>query len=142
MVYDCGCDVVENPNHFTTSAEMRFFWFSLSTMNCSREPFTHIWEWKRRSSSSKSYGSSFWIFVVETVVLGSTSIILFPLSFPFLGSDSVSEYASHYYILIQNPTAKSDGAWISFFKITMIHFFFVNVTTSVGEAKDILITFG
>ena len=33
--------------------------------------------------------------MVETVELGSTSIIFFPLSFPFSSSDSVSEYASH-----------------------------------------------
>jgi len=33
----------------------------------------------------------------------------------------------HYYISIQNPTEKSDGAWISFFKPTKNHkdnFFF------------------
>ena len=33
----------------------------------------------------------------------------------------------HYYISIQNPTEKSDGAWISFFKLTKNHkdkFFF------------------
>ena len=57
MVYDCGCVVVGKPNRFTTSAEMRFFWLPLSTMNCSREPFTHISEWKRRSSFS---GSIWW----------------------------------------------------------------------------------
>ena len=43
MVYGCGCAVVGKPNRFTTSAEMRFFWLPLSTMNCSGEPFTHIY---------------------------------------------------------------------------------------------------
>ena len=41
----------------------------------------------------------------------------------------------HYYILIQNPTEKSDSAWIYFFKLTKNHkdtFFFVNVATSVA----------
>jgi hypothetical protein len=50
MVYGCGCVVVGKPSRFMTSAEMRFFWLPLSTMNCSGEPFTHIWEWKRCSS--------------------------------------------------------------------------------------------
>ena len=66
----------------------------MSIMNYSEEPFTHIWEWKRCSSSYESSGSYFWIFMVATVALGSASIIIFPLSFPFSGSDSVSEYAS------------------------------------------------
>ena len=94
MVYGCGCGVVGKPNCFTAFAEMRFFWLPLSTMNCTGEPFTHNLEWKRRSSSSGSSGSSFWIFVVATVALGSTSIIYFPFSFPFSGSDSESEHAS------------------------------------------------
>src|SRR3984885_14533215 len=93
MVYGCGCVVVGKPNCFTTSAEMRFFWLPLSTMNCSGEPLTHIWEWKRRSSSSGSSGSFFWILAVATVALGSASMICFPLSFPLLGSDSESEHA-------------------------------------------------
>ena len=95
MVYGHRCAVVDKPNHFMTSTEMRFFWLPLSTMNYSGEPFTHIWEWKRRSSSYESSGSSFWIFMVAMVALGSASIIFFPLSFPFSGSDSVSEYASN-----------------------------------------------
>ena len=40
---------------------------------------------------------------------------------------------------------KSDGAWISLFKLTKNHkdtFFFVNVATSVAEATAILITVG
>ena len=51
----------------------------------------------------------------------------------------------HYYISIQNPMEKSDGAWISLFKLTKNHndtFFFVNVATSVGEVTAILITVG
>ena len=88
MVYGCGCTVVDKPNRFMTSAEMRFFWLPLLTMNCSREPFTHIWEWKRCSSSSGSSGSSFWIFVVAIMALGSASIIYFHFSSPLLGSDS------------------------------------------------------
>jgi hypothetical protein len=67
--------LVGKPNRFTTSAEMRFFWLPLSTMNYSEEPFTHNWEWKWRSSSSGSSGSSFFIFVVETVGDGSHSWI-------------------------------------------------------------------
>jgi len=94
MVYSCGCDVVGKRNCFTIFVAMRFFWLPLLTMNCSGEPFTHIWEWKRCSSSSGSLGSSFWIFMVATMTLGFTSIICFPLSFPFLGSDSESEHAS------------------------------------------------
>ena len=94
MVYGCGCAVVGKPSHFTTSTEMRFFWLPLSTMNYSEEPFTHIWEWKRHSSSSRSSGSSFWILMVATVALGSTSIIYFCLSFPLSGYDSELEHAS------------------------------------------------
>jgi hypothetical protein len=93
MVYGCGCAVVGKPNCFMTSTEMRFFWLPLSTMNCNGEQFTHILEWKRRSTSSGYSGSSFWIFVVETMALGSTSIICFPLSFPLSGFDSESEHA-------------------------------------------------
>jgi len=94
MVYGCGCVVVGKPSCFTTYAEMRFFWLLLSTMNYSAEPFTHIWEWKRCSSSSGSLGSSFWIFVVETVALGSASIIYFPLSFSLSSPNSELEHPS------------------------------------------------
>lgn len=59
MVYSCGCVVVSKPSRFMTSTEMRSFWLPLLTMNYSGEPFTHIWEWKRRSSSSGSSSSSF-----------------------------------------------------------------------------------
>jgi len=77
-----------------TSVEMRFFWLLLSTMTCSGEPFTHIYEWKRCSPSSGYSGSFFWILVVAKVALGSASMICFPLSFPLSGFDSVSEHAS------------------------------------------------
>ena len=96
MVYNCGCSMVSKPSRFMTSAGIRFFWLSLLTMNYSGEPFTHTWEWKRHSSSSGSSGSSFWIFVVATMVLVSTSIIWFPLLFPLSGSDSESEHASDF----------------------------------------------
>ena len=86
--------MVGKPNHFTTSIEMRFFWLPLSIMNCNGEPFTHILEWKRHYASSGYFGSSFWIFVVATVALGSASIICFLLSFPLSGSISESEHAS------------------------------------------------
>ncbi len=63
-------------------------------MNCSSEPFTHIFEWKICSHSSRSLGSLFWILVVATVTLGSASMIFFPFPFPLLGSDSRLEHAS------------------------------------------------
>jgi len=94
MVYGCGCVVVSKPICFTTSAEMRFFWLPLSTMNYSGEPFTHIWEWKRHSYSFGSLGSYFWIFMVEIVALGSALIVYFPLSFPLSSFDLESEHAS------------------------------------------------
>ena len=80
MVYDYGCVVVGRPSHFTTSAEMRFFWVPLR--NSSGEPFTHICEWKRRSPSSGSSGSSLWSLVVEKMALGSASMLFFPFSYP------------------------------------------------------------
>ena len=83
MVYGCGCAMVDKPNCFTTYAKIRFFWIPLSTMNCSREPVTHIWEWNIRSSSFESSGYSFWIFMVAMVALGSTSIIFLPLSLDY-----------------------------------------------------------
>jgi hypothetical protein len=73
-----------------TSAEMRFFWLPLSTMKCSGVPFTHICEWKRRSPSSGSSSSPCWSLVVETMALGSASMICLPLS----SYDSESEPAS------------------------------------------------
>jgi len=93
MVYGCGFVMVGKPNCFMTSSEMRLFWLPFSIIHCSREHFTHIWEWKRCSSSSGSSSSSFYIFMVTTMVLGSASITYFPLSFPLLGSDSELEHA-------------------------------------------------
>jgi hypothetical protein len=78
-----------------TSIEMRFFWLPMLTMNCNGEPFTHILEWKRRSDSFGSFGSSFWIFMVATMALVYASIICFPLSFPLSDSDLESEHASY-----------------------------------------------
>jgi hypothetical protein len=74
----------------TTSTEMRFLWLPLSTMKCSGVPFTHIYEWKRRSPSSGSSGSPGWSLVVATVALGSASMIRLALS----SSGSESEPAS------------------------------------------------
>jgi hypothetical protein len=48
-------------------------------MKCSRVPFTHICEWKRRSPSSGSSGSPGWSLVVAMVALGSASMIRLPL---------------------------------------------------------------
>ena len=42
-------------------------------------------------------------------------------------SSQLAHCSEHYYISIQNPTEKSDGAWISLFKLTKNHkdtFFF------------------
>ena len=94
MVYTCGCDVVGRPSHFTTSVEMRFFWLPLSTMNCIREPFTHICEWNRCSPSFGSLGSIFQILIVATVVLGPASMIRFPLAFPLWVFSSKLEHVS------------------------------------------------
>ena len=58
-VCGCGCAMVGKPNRFMTSAKIRFFCLPLLTMNCSREPFTHIWDWKRCSSSYGYLCSSF-----------------------------------------------------------------------------------
>jgi hypothetical protein len=73
-----------------TSAEMRFFWLSLSMMKCNEVPFTHICEWKKLSPPSSSSGSLGWSLVVATVALGSASMIHLPLS----GSSSESESTS------------------------------------------------
>jgi hypothetical protein len=69
---------------------MRFFWLLLSTMKCNGVPFTHIYEWKRRSPSFGSSSSLGWSLVVETVALGSALMIYLPLS----GFESESELAS------------------------------------------------
>lgn len=75
MVYSCGCVVVSKPNCFMTFVAMSFFFLPLLTMNYSGKPFTHISEWKRCSNSSGSSSSSFWIFVVEMMAMGSVEII-------------------------------------------------------------------
>jgi hypothetical protein len=90
MVYGCGCGIVGRASRLMTSAEMRFFWLPLSTMKCSGVPFTHIYEWKRRSPSSGSSGSPGWSLVVATVALGSALMIRLPL----FGYGSESESAS------------------------------------------------
>ena len=89
MVYGCGCVVFFRPSLFMTSAEMRFFWLLLSTMNYSGEPLTHIYQWKRHSPSSRSSGSILWIFVAATMALSVASI------FPSLCQ-------SPYWVLIQS----------------------------------------
>jgi hypothetical protein len=61
-------------------------------MKWSGVPFTHICEWKRQSPSSGSSSSYGWIFVVEMVTLGSTSMQNFPLT----NSKSEFELASNY----------------------------------------------
>lgn len=94
MVYDCGCGVVDRTNRFTNSTEMRLFWLPMSRINYNKEPFTHICEWRNRSPSTRYSGSSLWILVVETMALGSASIIYFPLSFLLSISESESEHAS------------------------------------------------
>jgi hypothetical protein len=75
-------------NHaFDYLAKMSLFWLPLSTMKSSRVPFTHICEWKSRSPSSGLSGSPGWSLVVETVALGSASMICLPL----FGSSSESK---------------------------------------------------
>ena len=91
MVYGCECGVVGRPNRFMTSTKKRLFWLPLSTMNCSEESFTHIYEWKIRSPSFGSSGSIFWVLVVEMMALVSASIC-FPLAFPLSGSNTKLEH--------------------------------------------------
>ena len=78
MLYGCGCGNVGRFSRLTTSTKIRFFWLPLSTMKCNGFPCTHICEWKSRSPSYVSSGSSGWIFVVAMVMLGSTSMIFLP----------------------------------------------------------------
>jgi hypothetical protein len=75
MLYGCGCGVVGNSNCLTTYVEMRFLWLPQSTIKCNGVRFTHICEWKRLSPSLGFSGSSGWIIVVETIAVGSASII-------------------------------------------------------------------
>jgi hypothetical protein len=91
MVYDCGCDIFGRARHLMTSTEMRFFWLPLSMMKCIGVPFTHISEWKRCSPSSGLSGSPGWSLVVETMALGSNSMIILPLS----GSGSTQSHILH-----------------------------------------------
>ena len=65
--------------------------------------------------------------------------ILFYHHHPYIGSDMKVNFYTyphiHYYISIQNPTEKSNGTWISLFKLTKNHkdtFFFVNMATTVA----------
>ena len=61
------------------------------------------------------------------------------------GPHFMKNLTTHYYISIQNPTEKSNGAWISLFKLTKNHkntFFFVNLATSVTLVMAIPITVG
>jgi hypothetical protein len=88
MLYGCGCGVVSKSNCLTTSAEMKFFWLSLSTIKCNGVPFTHICEWKRRSPSSRSAGSSGWIVGVATTAVGYALMIYLLLLFYESESDS------------------------------------------------------
>lgn len=126
MLYGCRCGVVDNSNCLTTSAEMRFFWLPLSTIKCSRVPFTHICEWKRRSPSSGSVGSSGWIAAVATIAVGSASMIC-PLPV-FSESDYESGFGSlslisttndcfgrHSSVLCQGLLWKSHHFLVSFF---------------------------
>jgi hypothetical protein len=84
-----------------TSVEMRFFWLPISTIKCSEVPFTHIYEWKRCSPCSGLSGSLGWSLVVETVALGSMSMICLPFS----GSSS---YLEHTYDLEAITFATND----------------------------------
>ena len=82
---------------------MRFFWLPLSTTKFRGVPFSHICEWKRRSSAFDSSGSSSWIYVVATVAVGSTSMVCLPLSAAVaLGSKSESRSDSKNLILATN----------------------------------------
>jgi hypothetical protein len=75
MLYGYGCGVVNNPNYLKTSLEVRFFWLLLSTMKCNRVPFTHIYEWKRHSPSSRPVGSSSLFVVIVTIEVGFALMI-------------------------------------------------------------------
>jgi hypothetical protein len=62
-----------------TYVDIRFLWLPLSTMKWSGVHFTHIYEWKRGSPSSGSYGSYSWTFLVDMVTLGFASMVYFTL---------------------------------------------------------------
>jgi hypothetical protein len=126
MLYGCRCGVVGKSKFFKTSAEIRFFWLLLSTIKCSGVPFTHIYEWKIYSPSSRSSGSSGWIVMVATVEVGSTSIICLLLllyesdSMSRLRSVSLSSttnecFEQHSLVLCQGILWKSHHFPVSFF---------------------------
>jgi hypothetical protein len=103
MFYGCRYGVVKKYNLLMSYDEIRFFWISLPTTKCNGFPFAHIYEWKRNSPSSVSFGSSGWIFEVLSVLVGSTSMIyLFLLNFETesdseLGSISLSSATNDYF---------------------------------------------
>jgi hypothetical protein len=126
---------VGRASRLMTSAEMRFFWLLLSMMKCSGVPFTHICEWKRFSPSSGSSGSPGWSLVVETMELGSMSIIYLPLSSSVSESDSASDSeaftlaTSDYFerqsiVLCQGLLWKSHHFLVSFFVFPVSFFTF------------------
>jgi hypothetical protein len=86
MLYGCGCGVVGKSKCLTTNVDMMLFCLPLSTIKCSGVPFTHIYEWKSHSPSSRS--SSGWIFAVVTIIVGSVSMICLLLLFSESESNS------------------------------------------------------
>jgi hypothetical protein len=126
MLYGCGCGVVGKSNYLMTSTEMRFFWLLLSTIKFNGSPFTHIFEWKRSSPSSRSSGYVGWIILVSTVALGSASFIdLILLLFESeselgIGSFSLSSSTNDYFerhssVFFQGLLWKSHHFLMSFF---------------------------
>jgi hypothetical protein len=47
-----GVALLDNFNLLMTLIKIKFFWLPLSTMKCSKVPFTHICEWKRYAGAS------------------------------------------------------------------------------------------
>jgi hypothetical protein len=74
--------------------EMMFFWLPISIIKCNGVPFTHIYEWKMCSPSSRSSSSYGWIVVIMTIEVGSTSIIFILLLLSESESDSGLGFAS------------------------------------------------
>jgi hypothetical protein len=81
MVYGWECVIFRRSNLLMTYSKIMFFWLSLSTMKSTWVLFIQIYEWKRHSSSSRSFESYGWIFVVLMVALGSASMIYFLLAY-------------------------------------------------------------
>jgi hypothetical protein len=111
-------------------ANIRFFCLLLSTIKCSRVPFTHICEWKRHSPSLGSSASFDWIILVVTVTMGSTSMICFLLSlsksdsklgleFVSLRSTTNDCFERHSLVLCQGILWKSHHFLVSFFIFTL-----------------------